>query len=360
MMNPRTFARMCALTATIAGSVGCAHQQDQALAAQKTQLATVQARLDEAERTNGRLTVRIEELEDDVFLLQDRVDANRIALQRRGVMGSRAQAQAQQAPGPSPETYWGGNAAYRDTPAPGAPVTRIPLERSNDNEWTGNTYEARQPSDYREQVPTSSVPTRRSQSEDGEIVIGEHEFAEFERRTGSQPRKSTSSSSSSGTRSAQPDVTDQKLATTDEINGGEAAEEKTAPAPRPEKSKDALRTYKDALAAYRGGQYQEALGGFESFLGSSPRPDYMDNALYWIGECHFGLGSYDDAVSYFQRVMSEQPDGNKVPDAMLKMSIAYDRIGRGAEATRLLEDLTQQYPATNAGKLATQKLEERQ
>jgi TolA-binding protein len=64
-------------------------------------------------------------------------------------------------------------------------------------------------------------------------------------------------------------------------------------------------------------------------------------------------------VSFFQRVMSEQPDGNKVPDAMLKMSLAYDRVGRGAEATRLLDDLNRQYPATNAGRLASQRLAER-
>ena len=31
----------------------------------------------------------------------------------------------------------------------------------------------------------------------------------------------------------------------------------------------------------------------------------------------------------------------------------------GAEATRLLEDLKRQYPATNAGRLAVQKLEQR-
>ena len=27
--------------------------------------------------------------------------------------------------------------------------------------------------------------------------------------------------------------------------------------------------------------------------------DYMDNAYFWMGECHYGLGQYDQAITYF-------------------------------------------------------------
>lgn len=347
LRHTRAFA---AATALVSLS-GCAHQARQQAAAQHQQeVAALQARLDEAERTNGRLTVRIEELEDAVFLLQDRVDANRIALQRRGIMGPQATGNTYAAtPVPTPETHW-------NSPPPAAnpyvqeqkPVTRIPL-------GTSPEYNSGYDQPYAEQVPTNQIPTATTASpEDAEIVIGENEFRAFEQKYG-DPR-ATPSSSSSKTRAAQPPVTDERLPTTEELGGGEAKDvAPKAPATR----KDALSTYKDALADYRGGNYKAALTGFESFLASSPQADYVDNALYWIGECHFGLGHFEDAVNYFQRVMSEQPDGNKVPDAMLKMSLAYDRTGRGDQARRLLEDLTRQFPATNAGRLATQKLAER-
>ena len=188
-------------------------------------------------------------------------------------------------------------------------------------------------------------------------VSKQDEFRQFERRHGgttSGVQAKSPSGSSSGKR-AQPPVTSERLATTEELDPGPSKPADSKPASR----KEALTTYKDALAAYRGGEYASALGGFEAFLASGPQADYVDNALYWIGECHFGLGKFDAAVSYFQRVMAEQPDGNKVPDAMLKMSLAYDRTGRAEQASKLLEDLTRQFPATNAGRLASQKLAER-
>ncbi|MFB6371993.1 MAG: tetratricopeptide repeat protein, partial [Bradymonadaceae bacterium] len=96
--------------------------------------------------------------------------------------------------------------------------------------------------------------------------------------------------------------------------------------------------------------------GFESFLDGSPRKDYRDNGLYWIGECHFGMGDYKTAIEYFQRLLDEQPEGNKVPDAMLKMALAYRELGMSDQARGLLEKLTRRYPSTNAGRLGKKKL----
>lgn len=343
--------RALILSAALASTAGCAHQAQQKSAAQQQQIQSLQARLDEAERTNGRLAVRIEELEDDVFLLQDRVDANRIALQRRGIMGPQAQANNLQKPAPAPETYWGASAPAENPYATSRPVTRIPLGGGENRDWQV------QGESYVEQIPTSAVePTPVGPADDSDLVITEKEFNAFEAQHGlSSSASKGSSSSTTGKKVAQPPVTDEKLPTSAELDSGAAAPTPAAPAAR----KDALGSYKDALAEYRSGEYRAALTSFEAFLAAGPDPDYLDNALYWIGECHFGLGQYDDAVNFFQRVMREQPDGNKVPDAMLKMSLAFDRVGRGDEATRLLEDLNRQYPATNAGRLASQKLAER-
>ncbi len=117
-----------------------------------------------------------------------------------------------------------------------------------------------------------------------------------------------------------------------------------------------LDLYRMALAKYRSGAYETALGGFEAFLDGDPRSDYRDNGLYWLGECHFGLGRHQKAIDYFQRILDEEPNGNKVPDAMLKMALAYREIGRNDKAQSLLEKVTQRYPGTNAGRLGEKKL----
>jgi TolA-binding protein len=68
------------------------------------------------------------------------------------------------------------------------------------------------------------------------------------------------------------------------------------------------------------------------------------------------LENFEGAVGYFQRLLRETPDGNKVPDAMLKMSLAYERQGRVDSAKETLEKLVNQYPTTQAGQLGAQKL----
>ncbi len=356
---------MCAVGA-IFGTTGVACQPaGSASRDQDTQLDALQSRIEEVERTNGRLTVRMEELEDQIFLLNDRVESHRIALQRRGYK-SRYQPDAYaskgpKAPSPAPESYYyqggpqdGYAAGTQTRQAPRRPVTRIPLSQQQDGAQSWRQKE--QTSPQRTQ-PSGQPSERPSSSSDEEVVISEDEFRQFsgQRRQTKQP---ASPSSSGQKRQPQADVTSERLT---------SEQTSSKPAPAPEKSpassststsfsSTGLRLYKDSLAAYRAGEYARALAGFEAFLGEGPKSDYVDNALYWIGECHYGLGNYDSAVDHFERVLKEQPDGNKVPDSMLKMSLALEQMGEQARAERVLMTLTQRYPMTNAAKLGSKRL----
>jgi tol-pal system protein YbgF len=370
-----------ALAGLLMGS-GCAHQQSDESQVQPQQqqvVAQLKSRLEEVERNNGRLSVRIEELEDQIFLLQDMTESNRIALRRRGYMKrggfltQQGDARAQ-APQPTPESYYGSGSPYgNQQPNPSyqerAPqrrnVTRIPLSRGQSGAYgPENSRPADRPADQRrdqrEQAPSQA--RRAAETGDGdELVITDEDFRRF---AGDSPRKSKSSSSSSSSsssgRTAQPPVTDEKLSTTEESDSqaesSDAPEAQTAAA----NVDKPLDLYKKALSDYRAGDYAVALTGFRAFLNAGPNSNYLDNALYWVGECHYGIGDYEKAVEYFQRVLREQPDGNKVPDAMLKMSLAYERLGNPEQSSVLLEKLTNRYPTTNAGRLGAQKLSELQ
>lgn len=358
-----------ALTITVAmfGS-GCAAQQAQARAQQEQELEAMQSRIEEVERTNGRLTVRMEELEDQLFLLNDRVESHRIALQRRAYQERYAsRTPTPRAPSRAPESsYYPEDGGYQDRvvqPKPQRAVRRIPLSNGQDT------------SDPYNQQGYGTQPAAAREAGDDEVVISEDEFRRFagaprERSTPSPKSSSSGSSKSTGGRVAQPDVTNEKLATTggSSKSAAPSATKKDVAAPSKPvttasssapKSKG-LRLYKDSLAAYRAGEYGTALAGFEAFLSAGPKADYVDNALYWIGECHYGLGDFTRAVSFFERVMEEQPDGNKVPDAMLKMSLALDQLGNRDRAEQVLETLTQRYPMTNAAQLGAKRLADRQ
>lgn len=366
----------CAATLALALTPACAHQtsSDEQQSAEATRVAKLQSRLDELERTNGRLSVRIDEMEDEIFLLQDRVEAHRLALRRRGRMRSQTGQKTAQAPKPAPETHYGqqqrsqqGRYQVRgyNTRRPARrgqsnhPVRRIPLSRqqarsSGRPQTSGNQNQARPSSDSR--ADTSNEQGNNSE----EIVITDEDFKRFAKRGQSQNRgsKSNSASTSSGNKRAKKRVTEEKLSTTAD-RGTEKPE--STPSPEPTSSdtfegKSGLDLYKSALAKYRSGEYATALTGFQAFLDQKPRPDYQDNGLYWIGECHFGMGQFEQAVSFFQRVLEEQPDGNKVPDSMLKMALAYRELGLEEKARGLLEKLTRRYPSTNAGRLGKKKL----
>lgn len=341
---------------------------------QDRQLEALQSRVEEVERTNGRLTVRMEELEDQLFLLNDRVESHRIALQRRAYQrreGSGAYAMnSPRAPGPTPESYYQGSQSYgapAQRPRPERSITRIPLSNPQSGQPpTPPRRAAAAPAHAAQAEGQSSGAAASGGGEQEEVVITEEQFRKF---TGEEPPARKAPEHSSGqprSRAAQPSVTDERLTTTGQDGSSsrdaepsDADEAIAAAAPVKKPSSTGLRLYKDSLAAYRAGKYREALTGFEAFLAEEPKRDYLDNAYYWIGECHYGLGEYGEAVEYFERVLKEQPDGNKVPDAMLKMSLALDRMGQSARATSTLDQLTRRYPMTNAARLGLKRLEER-
>ncbi len=332
--------------------LGCATTQAGA-PAQADEALAMRARLEEVERTNGRLAVRVEELEDQLFLLNDRVEAHRLAMQRGGFMRANPVAYAPQAPQPAPETYYEGTRAQ----PPQRPVRRIQLGAQQ------------QEADYAPPVSTQEEPAASAprEEEEEEVVISDDRLQELGLQPTRRPQVASAAAPSrgpDGSRQPQPEVTQERLKPGTPSAAPEPQRQPAAPvsAPvrAPQSSLSGLGAYREGLSHYRAGHYQEALSVFEGFLASKPQEDYIDNALYWIGECQYGLARYELAVQAFERVLAEQPDGNKVPDAMLKMSLALDRVGREQRATEVLSLLTQRYPLSNAGRLGAQKLKERQ
>lgn len=390
----RTLTRwFLAGTLAVMGGSGCA-AQSQAMKEQTKQIDKLESRVKELERTNGRLMTRIDEMEDDVFLLEDRVESNRLALKRRGEIGGQGGQRGTriQAPRPSPQTSYGAN-DYRGQrgrnraarpsngkQTEGRSSTRRRETRSRDPRGrtvttipSNSQSENSSPSDGKSQTSAkqsgqSDTTSNGADDKDGEksIVITAEDFKKFADKQSSSSSQSSSGGDTSTKRSPQKRVTEEKLKTTDELGqqGGSAEEANatsgsTAPSGGSMgelEGKTGLDLYKASLSLYRSGDYAAALNGFQSFMDGSPRRDYQDNGLYWIGECYFGLGRHERSIDYFERVINEQPDGNKVPDAMLKMALAYKELGNPEKTRSLLQTLTNRYPTTNAGRLGAKKL----
>jgi tol-pal system protein YbgF len=354
---------LCALFLfPVAAAVGCAHAQPDV---SQQKVDTMQKRVEEIERMNGRLTVRVEELEKQILLLEDRLEANRLALQRRGYVRGDAVAGAEARPlQPAPESHYRddyGDYSARPTvtqPSVRRNVSRIPLSA----EQSGH-YDEGFGAGSQEMVVVAEPDREDYDVDEPEIVITDEDFRAIFGEPPPTPAPAARATGGSGGagaastagRTAQPNVTSERLPTSSEL-AGRSPEAAPVRPEQPRNQRDQMALYQDSLAEYRSGNYAQALVGFETFLAAGPRSDYIDNALYWIGECHYGMGDYPVAVVYFQRILDELPQATKVPDAMLKMSLAFDRMGRSPDAVALLERLTEQYPTSNPGQLGMKRL----
>jgi tol-pal system protein YbgF len=116
--------------------------------------------------------------------------------------------------------------------------------------------------------------------------------------------------------------------------------------------------YRRSLESLRGGRHADAEAGFREFLRLFASHDFADNAQYWLAEIYYDQKDYPTAVREFRRVMERYPQGNKVPDALLKLGFCHLALGSTDVAKQTLEQLVRSYPGHGAATLATAKLGE--
>lgn len=287
-----------------------------------TEVRKVRERLEELAQQQAKRQKQLESLNTRLFLLEDKVDTSRVAIERR-----------------------------TKAPAPRLPVVRI---RPQDAE------------------PSSEPPSGRLESASrggGRSLVAsedvEYDGAAARRGTGPRPtlrlhgeqpapQPVTSGSPSTTRRYAgiDPATVKEKLPVVPVAKGKIArAMAKADPG-----SSTAMRAYTAALAQYRSGRYTSAAAAFRRFVGRYARHAYADNAAYWLGECFYDLKNYRLALKMFRRVVEQYPNGNKAPAALLKMGFAYLRLHEKQNARTVLAQVVQIFPRSGVARLATREL----
>ena len=119
----------------------------------------------------------------------------------------------------------------------------------------------------------------------------------------------------------------------------------------------AVAQYKAAFAHYKAGRYPQAFDAFAGFVESHPTHGHADNALYWMGECFYVRALWREALQRFNQVVLGYPQGNKVPDAMLKVGLTYLQLRNYRQAREVLQQVIENFPDTPIAKLAARNLE---
>lgn len=104
--------------------------------------------------------------------------------------------------------------------------------------------------------------------------------------------------------------------------------------------------YQEGLDLFHARNYKQAIDIFESLIASDASNSLSDNAQYWVGESHYALRQYKNAIIDFEKVFTF-PKSNKNPDAQFKLGLCYVRLGDGAKARDEFQRLLDVYPESD-------------
>lgn len=116
-----------------------------------------------------------------------------------------------------------------------------------------------------------------------------------------------------------------------------------------------LDIYSEALAQYHQRQYQRALEQFDRLLRTAPYSEWTDNAQYWKGECSYGLGKYQQALTEFTKVFV-YPKTEKAADAQVMIARCYLALGEKEKALAAFQKLLNEYPESKYAPMARKEI----
>jgi tol-pal system protein YbgF len=132
--------------------------------------------------------------------------------------------------------------------------------------------------------------------------------------------------------------------------GGAAAP--TGPPP----SADVL--YSNGLRDFQGGKYDLSRQEFSDYLKYYADTDLASNAQFWLGEIAYAQKDYKNAVTEYDKVITNYPKSFKQATARLKKGMALVELGQKASAIRELREVVRRFPGTDEDRRARAKLKE--
>jgi len=114
--------------------------------------------------------------------------------------------------------------------------------------------------------------------------------------------------------------------------------------------------YGSAHEDYLRGNFDLAIQGFRDYLKRYPGTDLSDNALYWIGECHYSKRQFREAIDSFTELLNNYKTSDKAAAALLKKGLAYIEAGDRAQAVINLQYVLYEHPGTPEAKRSKDEL----
>jgi TolA-binding protein len=113
--------------------------------------------------------------------------------------------------------------------------------------------------------------------------------------------------------------------------------------------------YEAAMSQFNARDYAGAIAGYEALLNAGIEEGLADNCRYWIGESHYGLRQYKEALKNFQMVSEFKRSGKKA-DAVFMTGNCQNALGDKAAAKEAYEKVVASFPTSPLVEKAREKL----
>jgi tol-pal system protein YbgF len=113
-----------------------------------------------------------------------------------------------------------------------------------------------------------------------------------------------------------------------------------------------------AMSQFRNGELGQAILDFEDFLTKHPGHALAGSAQFWIGEAYFAARDFQHAAAEYKKAVDLAPKGEKTPEAMFKLGLAYLSLKRPDRARDIWTELIRDFPQSEAAQRARTTLRE--
>jgi tol-pal system protein YbgF len=140
------------------------------------------------------------------------------------------------------------------------------------------------------------------------------------------------------------------------VAGQQAAPLQVAPAQPTSDPALEQRAYDQGLDHFRAGRFGEAVTAFQIFIRNYPRSPFASSAQYWIGNSLYATRDFRGSIAAQRQLLSQYPDSNKAPDALLNIATSQSELGELQAARATLQEVNTKYPSSEAAAKARQRL----
>jgi tol-pal system protein YbgF len=118
--------------------------------------------------------------------------------------------------------------------------------------------------------------------------------------------------------------------------------------------------FRAAYGFYMEGDYDTAIAGFQKYLFDYPETQLAGAAQFWIAESLAKLEEYEIALQEYDRLLTQYPQNDKLPDGYYGKASVLLKLGRKEEARQLLQYVVDHFGGSIAARKAENRLQEMQ